>query len=293
MSGEMTEFRITSDLAAIRQQVITANFEEVRSWLDENLEPYRNLAVTADGISTAKAYRANIRKVRDRIDGCRKEAKAAALAAYAPFEERCKELTGLCEEAANALDVQIKDFEQREAEAKIARIHEEYDNLADEEIREYLPWGCVNNPKWGNKGYSFDDAVDEIAAAIQRVKNDIIAIRENGGEDTAYLLDFYKQHRDLSATIRKASELMTMRKREEQREREEAERRAAREREAIAETKNEIEVEDHAVAIPPKPEAVAQSELVTIDFRVTCTKKQLTALGEYMKENGIKYGRCV
>jgi len=31
--------------------------------------------------------------------------------------------------------------------------------------------------------------------------------------------------------------------------------------------------------------------VVTIDFRVTCTKSQLDALGRFLRENGIQYGR--
>lgn len=281
MGNEMTEFRITSDLSALRAQIIEANFDEVKAWLDENLAPYRNMAVTPDTIPTAKSYRANIRKVRDRIDESRKEAKNAALAAYTPFEVKCKELTGLCDEAANAIDLQVKEFERREAEEKIERLKEEYFKLIDDETEQYLPWGCVNNPKWANKGYSFNDAVEEIDAAISKVRNDILAIRVNGGDDTAYLLDYYKQTRDLSAVIRKASDLKTMRVREEQREREEAERRATREQEKSHKAVEERERVDLG----------EEYDVVTVDFRVTCTKEKLQALGEYMKANGIKYGK--
>lgn len=290
MSDAMTEFRITSDLSAIRQQVITANFEEILEWLTVNLEPYRRMTVTEDVIPTAKAYRANIRKVRERIDACRKEAKAAALAVYTPFEDKCKSLTGLCDEAATALDVQIKDFENREADEKVDRIHAEYAAMTDEEISDFLPWGCVNNPKWRNKGYSFEDAVSEVKAAVEKTRGDIAAIRDMGGEDTAYLLDVYKQTRDLSAVIRKASEIKTRRKAEEERERLEAERRAARERE-------KGDADSHGAArlgmtVQGTEDAPDMEETVTVDFRVTCTKAQLAALGQYMRENGIKYGRC-
>lgn len=292
MSNEMTEFRITSDLAALRQAVISANFDEVRGWLDENLEPYRRMAVTPSEISTAKTYRANIRKVRDRIDACRKEAKAAALAAYTDFETRCKELTGLCDEAATAIDEQVKAIEAKEADDKIERLQAEYIAMTDDETEEYLPWGYVNNPKWRNKGYSYDDAIGEIRAAIEKTRGDLAAIRGMGGDDTPYLLDCYKQTRDLSAVIRKASEIKTRREREEERERMEAERRAARERER--------ENARNAAETPQPPasqtsslqgEGAEEQELVTVEFRVTCTKEQLTALGQFMRGNGIRYGR--
>ena len=278
MSSEMTEFRITSDLSALRGQVIEANFAEVREWLDTNLAPYREMAVTPDTMSTAKQYRANIRKVRDRIDESRKEAKNAALAAYSAFEAKCKELTGLCDDAANAIDSQVKELEEAEKQEKIAILRNGYLELADDEIESYCPWGIINNPKWANKGYSVATALEEIRNAIQNTRDDLATIRGMGGDDTPYLLDIYRQTRNISAVVRKASELKTMRQREEIRAKEEAERmdRAAK----------------AAKAPVIEAEAPAQEDLVTVSFKVTCTKSQLTALGNYMKQNGIQYGRA-
>lgn len=286
MSEAMTEFRITSDLSALRSAVIDANFAEVREWLETNLAPYRELAVTPDTKATAKQYRANIRKVRDRIDEARKEAKNAALSAYSIFEMKCKELTGLCDDAANAIDSQVKALEEADAKKKLEALHSEYIAQTDDEIEHYLPWGILNNPKWTNKTYSFDQAAAEIAEAIEGTRNDLETIRSMGGDDTAYLLDYYKQTRSISAVVRKASELKTMREREAQREREAERIRKQQEANLRAAQQSKTEyVRD------PELEAIEQSEIVTTAFRVWCTRKQLNALGQYMKANGIKYGR--
>ena len=283
MSGAMTEFKITSDLSALRQQVIDANFDEVRAWLIENLAPYRDMAVSADDLSTAKSYRANIRKVRDRIDQSRKEAKAAALEAYTLFEAKCKELTGLCDETANDIDAKVKAFEDAERKEKIENLHAEYVALTNDELELYCPWENIFDPKWGNKSFPYDHAFAEINAALSQTKVDIEAIREMGGSDTPYLLDVYKQTHSMTAVVRKASELQTMREREEARKRE-AEEAAARAKERFAQT----------ISAAQAPVIEAEDEpIVTVSFRVTCTKAQLTALGQYMKQNGIKYGRCV
>lgn len=287
MSGAITEFKITSDLSSLRQQVIEANFEEVRGWLEENLAPYRDMAVSADDLSTAKTYRANIRKVKDRIDQSRKEAKAAALEAYSAFESKCKELTGLCDDAANAIDAQVKAIEQMERDAKIAEIRSAYDELAVGELADYYPWDRFYNQKWENKGVTAEAAAQEISRGLADTVNDLNTIRQMGGDDTAYLLDAYKQTHDLSAVVRKASEIKTLRDAEERKRKEEAEI-AAREAERFAQTVKAAQTPVIEADEPKKDE-----QLVTIDFRVTCTKSQLTALGKYMKQNGITYGRCV
>ena len=290
MSGEMTEFRITSDLSALRGQVIEANFAEVREWLDTNLAPYREMAVTPDTMSTAKQYRANIRKVRDRIDESRKEAKNAVLSAYSAFEAKCKELTGLCDEAANAIDGQVKALEEAQAAEKIALLHNEYDAITDDEIREYLPWGCINNPKWGNKSYSFDTACSEIHSAVDNCRDDLAAIRDMGGDDTPYLLDVYRQTRNLSAVVKKASDMKTTRQREEQRAREEAFRREENARRQAERERMDAEAMQKATEAAHSPVIENKAEaMCCVTLRVSCTPKQLIALGNYMKENGIRY----
>ena len=131
-----------------------------------------------------------------------------------------------------------------------------------------------------------DTAAAEIAEAVENTRNDLETIRTMGGADTPYLLDVYRQTRNLSAVIRKASELKTMRQREEQRERdaawqreEDARRKAERER---------MEAEQNMAAAPGKEQ---EEEMYSVVFRVNCTKSQLIALGEYMTKSGISYGK--
>lgn len=269
------DFTITSDLAVVRNQQITANFEAVSAWLDEELKPYLTMAVTHENIPTAKAHRAAIRKVKERIETYRKEAKAAALVPYNDFEAKVKVLTGKLDEAANALDEQIKADEEAERQEKIDGLKALYDT-APAEIREYCPWDCVFNARWGNKGYSVQDASKEIEDALTRTASDLASIRGMGGDDTAYLLDVYKQTRDLSAVLRKKEELRAAMEREAERKRREAEAKPVE---------------------TPKPVPMPATEekddpLVTVDFRVTCRKSELAGLGGYMKAHGIKYGRA-
>ena len=55
MSSAM-EFAITTDLTPLKEFSISANFDECRAWLTENLEPYRGMVVTEDGIGAAGQY---------------------------------------------------------------------------------------------------------------------------------------------------------------------------------------------------------------------------------------------
>ncbi len=259
------EFTITTNLDTVRHQQITANFEAVSAWLDNELAPYLGMIVTDDMIPEAKTYRASIRKVKERIEQYRKEAKNAALAPYNEFEAKCKVLTGKLDAAAENLDAQVKDFERREAESKLAEIKEVYDGWENEQAKSYCTWASIINFKWINKGYAIEDAKEEVRAALHQTGVDLDSIRAMGGSDVPYLLDVYRETHDMGAVVRKSSELATIREREQAR--------------------KVTEPETNGTEIP------ANDELVTVDFRVTCTKAQLVELGKYMRQNGIAFGR--
>lgn len=279
------EFEITTNLDTLRNQQITANFEAVNKWLDEELQPYTSMVVTEDAIPAAKTSRANLNKLKSRVEDYRKEAKKAALEPYNAFEQKVKVLTGKIDAAIVNIDSQVKAYEQREKELKTSRLYAEWVTYADGELAAYCPWNCVYNEKWANKTYPVDDAIEEIKGALERTKGDLAAIRDMGGDDTPALLQWYAQTHDLSAVVRKANELTTMRQREEQRKRE-AEERAARE----ANEKPKIVPQMTSVTATTGGH-YEDENLVTVDFQVTCTHEQLKELGKYMKANGIKYGR--
>lgn len=293
-------------LAIVRNTEITANFDEVKAALTKMVAPYKNAIVTEDGIADAKKDRARLRKVADRVDEMRKTVKKAYTERLTAFEAKCKELTAICAEGSGNLDEQVKAFEKREADAKLAKLREEYEVYGKPEAREYCPWEKIVNPKWANKGFAFEAAVGEIHYALDETADNLLSIRTMGGEDTAYLLDYYKDSRDIGRVMRKAGELKDAREREERRRVEEEARRARLEEarrleaEAIrkiserdAEKKEAVEQPDEGEEPFETNEEKLREELVTVSFRVTCTKVQLAALGAFMKENGIRFGRTV
>lgn len=277
-------FEVKQDaLALVKNTVIEANFDECAAALKEMIEPYKTLIVSEDGIAAAKSDRAKIRKVSSSIDEMRKTVKKAYQEPLKAFEDKCKALVAIVDDGAANLDSQIKAFEDAEKAEKLEKLHSEYIAMTNDETELYCPWECVVNDKWANKTFAYDAAVDEIKSALEQTINDLAAIRDLGGDDTPYLLDVYKQTHGLSAVVRKASELKTMRANEEARKREAAER-AAREAAAIEQAAKAA----HAPVVEADAEA---PQTVTVDFRVTCTRTQLKDLGEYMKLRGIHYGR--
>ena len=307
------EFRITTDLAPLRQFQIEANFEETKAWLTENLEPLRTMAVTPESAAQAKQYRAAVRKIRDRIDESRKMAKAAALEAYSSFETKCKELTALCEEAANALDVQIKAMEEAAKQEKKDRLAAYFAQVVGD-MAEWLTFDDCFNPKWLNATYAESTAQMDVCAAIDRCRADLNAIRALHSEFETTLLDEYTRTRNISAVLVKNETLGRMKAAEEERKRKEAEA-AAKYEAALEESKRVADetmrqaeqkvsetgrstVETLGELSKPVNDLVdedghempaAQEPEYKVDFRVFGTARQLDGLKAYMQKNGIRF----
>ena len=306
------EFRITTDLAPLRQFQIEANFEETKAWLTENLEPLRTMAVTPESTAQAKQYRAAVRKIRDHIDESRKMAKAAALEAYSSFETKCKELTALCEEAAGALDVQIKAMEEAAKQEKKDRLAAYFAQVVGD-MAEWLTFDDCFNPKWLNATYAESTAQMDICTAIDRCRADLNAIRALHSEFETTLLDEYTRTRNISAVLVKNETLGRMKAAEEERKRKEAEaaeKYAAAQRQKMTPLKpecigesDEYEVIDIVGTVEPQwaqpvndlvdedshEMPTAQEPEYKVDFRVFGTARQLDGLKAYMQKNGIRF----
>ena len=297
-------FRVKEEaLSVVRNTVIEANFDEVKAALTEMIEPYRTMVVQENDIPNAKNDRAKIRKVAGNIDDLRKTVKKAYSESLSAFEAKCKELVAICDDGAKNLDEQIKEYEERERAAKIERIRNYYDSVDGfDEERGYLPWEAIFDARWGNKGFSEDDAKDVIKSTLMATHDDLEFVRSFDEHDVPYLLDLYKDRRDTRLCMAKAKEFEARRiaeerrKAEEERARMEAEH-ARLERERLAQMERErkeaeavyeeVEEEQPAVAVAPRYE----DELLTIDFRATGTREQFRQLKVFMQSLGMRLGR--
>lgn len=306
--GEL-ELRVDQEaLAKVQQLRIPANFEEVGAALKEKLVPYSTLIVTPETIPDAKTARAGVNRLRANIDEYRKTVKKLLSEPAAEFEGNCKVLLALCDEAASNIDGQIKAFERREKDQKIASLRIFFNEQIGEEIR-YLSFEDIQNPRWENKTYTEDTAQKDIVSAILTLRSALGAIRSLHSKFEAALIDQYVKTRDLASCLQQNERLLAEQERLEiarRRDLQEAVDRAASEKmkaaeDAAAKTTASVSeiigAERVAMAQPPeKQEKKAKTEpeppeINVIDFRVWATQAQLTALREFLLDNGIKYGR--
>lgn len=311
MTGEMMEFRITSDLQEVRKNVITTNYPEIKARIDEIVAQYKTRAVTLDTLSSAKADRALLRKAQSGIRDVRKEMREAALSTCAEGEQNCKDIDGALEEGVQYLDSRIKDIENAIKEEKRQRLMGYFAQVVGD-MAEWLTFDDCFNPKWLNATYAESTAQMDVCAAIDRCRADLNAIRALHSEFETTLLDEYTRTRNISAVLVKNETLGRMKAAEEERKRKEAEavakyeaaqqQKAPLKPECIGES-DKYEVIDIVGTVEPQ-QAHPVNDLVDedghempavqdpeykVDFRVFGTARQLDGLKAYMQKNGIRF----
>jgi hypothetical protein len=254
-------------------QAVEFNFDELKQELTANLEKFNNVIYTDDSIQDAKKDRANLNKFKDVIETERKRIKKLCLKPYEEFELKVKELTGLIDKPILAIDTQVKTYEQKKKDDKLDEIKVFYiDNIGD--LLDLLPFEKVFNEKMLNSSVSLKSVFDEITQKIDKVNFDLKTIKDLKSEYELTLIDSYLKTLDISEALREKTRL-------------EERKKAIEEREAAqAEPVKELEqVQEAPEVLEMKQEKIHQRK-----FWVEGTAAQLTALGQYLKDNNIRYG---
>lgn len=202
------EFKVMTDLGSAIPAAIDFNFEELKAELGDKLTYYNALVVTPDNIKGGKDDRAKLNKLKTAIEDKRKEVKRQCLAPYEAFEARCKELTGMIDDAAGSIDGQVKAFEEAEKEEKRAALEAEYLEYIGE-LEGLLPFEQIFNAKWLNKGTLLAAAKAELQAVIGKVRNDVKVIRAMRCECEDQMLTAYFARMDMSAALMEKSRYET------------------------------------------------------------------------------------
>ena len=166
----------------------------------------------------------------------------------------------------------------------------EIEKIYQENIGEYenlILLEKIYDSRWENKTYKLTDIKKEIQDIVKRADSDLKVINSQQTEFLLNIKDVYFNTLDLGQAL-------------VEKERLEKQKELLKPKEEIVEAvveepaHNDDAVDAMRYAIDTAVEESKQVEekMVKITFTVECTESQLLALGQYMKANGIKYGRA-
>ena len=267
-----------------KMEAIKFNYEELKEGLKNSLTKYKNVVYTPETIKEAKDDRARLNSLAKSLNDGKINIKKEFMVPYDEFEGKIKELIELVKEPANEIDAQVKAFEEKEKEKKRSEIEKiyqenigEYENLIEK----------IYDSRWENKTYKLTDVKKEIQDIVKKADSDLKIINSQQTEFLLNIKDVYFNTLDLGQAL-------------VEKERLEKQKELLKPKEEIVEAVVEepahnddaVDAMRYAVDTAVEESKQLEEKIVKITFTVECTESQLLALGQYMKANGIKYGRA-
>lgn len=274
-----------------KMEAIKFNYEELKGGLTASLEKYQNLVYTPENIKEAKDDRATLNALKKSLNDEKIKIKKEFEVPYKDFEEKIKELMELVDKPASEIDKQVKAFEEQEKAKKRETINTIYsENIGS--YAELISLEKLYDPRWENKTYKETDITKEIQDVVKKADSDLKVIMDLKSEFEFQIKDTYFKTLDLGQALVEKQRLEKQKELQEQLAKPQTE-------EVKVEPVNNIDIDAvdamrYAVGVDTSNEEPTQVEekMVSVTFKVECTPTQLTALGEYMKANGIKYGKA-
>lgn len=269
-----------------KMEAIKFNYEELKGGLTASLEKYKNLVYTPDTIKEAKDDRATLNALKKSLNDEKIKIKKEFEVPYKDFEDKIKELIELVDKPASEIDKQVKLFEEQEK----AKKRETINTIYSENIGAYadlIPLEKLYDPRWENKTYKETDIKKEIQDAVKKADSDLKVIANLKSDFEFQIKDVYFKTLDLGQALIE-EQIAT-----------------PKQTEIVVDNANttisDIDAVDAmryatggVIGVDTSNEESKQEtvKMVSVTFKVECTPEQLTALGEYLKANGIKYGKA-
>lgn len=283
---------------------LTTNAKQIRDIVKANLSKYDISNYNDDNIDQAKKDKAALNKAAKALNAKRLEIEKEFMKPFGEFKEVITETVKLIGDCFGKIDAVVKLNEQQYKDKKKATIRTYFDgmnvNLVD--------FNKVFKSEWLNKSVSYRSVCSDIDAYFAKVENELSTLK-GFGEDFDVLRTYYMDTLNINNTIQYANRLKEQRERakaaeeerikaeQERKEQEEARKKAEVEQPKVSPSNpfdraNQAVNEQSAFMAQPKEQpAPAQPELLTRAFKVTTTRENIIALGNFMNEHGIDFDK--
>lgn len=170
---------------------IEFNKDKIKNEVIEYIKKFDNLIITEqDAIKDFKDIRANLNKVIKEIDDRRKQVKNEYNKPLNDFEKDVKEITNLINDVNSKIDIQIKDYEEKQKEKKLELIKE---YISKHNLEKYQD--LIIKEEWLNKTYTITSIDEELEQLEEKIKGELLAIEtfSTSNIEKAELLNDYNK----------------------------------------------------------------------------------------------------
>lgn len=199
------------------------NYEDIRRELEEKTKLYETVVYSPDQVKAAKKDKAELNKLKKALNDKRKEKEREYMAPFTTFKKQVDDLIGLVDKPVQAIDGQLKAYEEQRKAEKADEIKKIFISV---EHPDWLTLEQIENPKWLNATYGEEVIKDDISLTVATIKGCLNTLSDM---DFAFeATEVYKRTLDMNAAITEGKRLLDMqirKKNEEERRRQEEERR--------------------------------------------------------------------
>ena len=278
-------------------QKITFNYEELKQELVEKVGFYNGLVYTDEEIKQAKADKANLNKLKKSLNDERIRLEKEWMKPFDEFKTQVRDLIATIDEPVEAIDTQVKAYEEKQKQDKADAISQYWDSI---EVPDWLDLNTIYDDKWLNASVTMKKVKEAIDAKIAEFNSNMEMLSKlpEFGFEAA---EVYKSTLDVNKAITEAQRMSEMAKKKA--EQEETERLAAEEKaksveisEPVCEEPIEQEEEPLPFTIPdaeyrnPWEEPCFIQESVTaITFKAVLAEEDKKSLVQWMNDRMIQF----
>ena len=289
---EALELKIITPMEPGTLPEIQWNHEEAKAYTLQKAQEYQSIAYTDADKSAMKADRAQINKFVSAMEDERKRVKAFYNEPYEKFNAQVNEVLQPMRDTIQLIDQGLDEIEQKYREEKTELCRKYYDRHIGD-LKELLPFERTIREEYYKRAFKENKLEQAYMDFFGRIREELKALEElpERFRDKA-VLEYMKSF-SLSDAIREGKRLEKMEKVMEERRLAQAREEEARKAAQTLQAKN-VPAAPAEVPEPGKQEAPAEEKpepVLSLDFRVWGTRKQLMRLRQYLIDNGLKFGK--
>lgn len=270
---------------------LTTNAIQIRDMVKSTLPMYDISNYNDDNIDQAKRDKAALNKAAKLLNSKRLEIEKEFMKPFGEFKDVVAETVKLIGECSAKIDTVVKQNEQQYKDKKLAIIRSYFDdgntNLID--------FRKIFKQEWLNKSTSMKAVQADIETVFAKVDEDLETLKGFGGDDFDVLRTYYMDTMNIGNTIQYANRLKEQRERaqaaEEARKKVEAEQPKVSQPNPFNTANQRMNGQPSFMDQPKEQPVPAQPELLTRAFKVTTTRENIIALGNFMNEHGIDFDK--
>ena len=280
------ELVLSTPIEQLAPKLIAWNNAELLAQVNKSLENYKGKVYDENSIAEAKTDRAALNNFVKSLDSERIRIGKVYAAPYEKFKKEVDEVSSAVKSVALAIDEQVKSYETKKQEEKLAEIKAYFEDNIPVGLKPFVGYEKIHNAKWLNATVKMPAVQKEIDAILDKISQELATIETLKSEDEIELKTIYYNTLSLTEAIR------TNERRKAERQRVIEAQKAAAERKA-AEEQRVAQEQAQQPAQPPVKEPEQQKDVhapkFSIAFRITGTAEQINALDAFLKANNLKY----